>query len=298
MALEGRGRCYSRARGVSEWVLARAFRGGWAPRLVREVGVQRAVRIVRHSVRCPRWPVAARALRIGFVSDLHAGPTTHASQIDEALSHLAREAPDVLLLGGDYVFLSRPPLAVIERAVARVRAPLGAYAVMGNHDLWGDDRAIRATLERAGARVLVNESAALGAPFEHVTIVGLDDPWTGERDAAKAFFDGAQVDLGASRVDRAMSPVRVLLMHAPEGLALVGDRSFDVAVCGHTHGGHVALPGGVPVIVPGPLSRRYAHGRHDVGAGRTLLVSRGVGNTESPVRVNADPDVMVVTLGA
>ena len=293
MALEGRGRCYSRARGVSERVLARAFRGGWAPRLVRAAGVQRAVRIVRHRVRCPRWPVGARALRIGFVSDLHAGPTTHASQIDEALSHLAREAPDVLLLGGDYVFLSQPPLAVIERAVARVRAPLGAYAVMGNHDLWGDDRAIRATLERAGARVLVNESAALGAPFEHVTIVGLDDPWTGDRDAARAFRAASGAHVDASGVD-----VRVLLMHAPEGLTLVGDRSFDVAVCGHTHGGHVALPGGVPVIVPGPLSRRYAHGRHDVGAGRTLLVSRGVGNTESPVRVNADPDVMVVTLGA
>jgi uncharacterized protein len=284
MALEGRGRCYSHARGVSERVLARVFRGGWAPRLVRAAGVQRAVRVVRHRVRCPGWPVGAGELRIGFVSDLHAGPTTHSSQIDEALTHLARERPDVLLLGGDYVFLSEPPLAVIERAVGRVRAPLGAYGVMGNHDLWGDDRAITATLERAGARVLVNESVSLGAPFEHVSIAGLDDPWTGERDAGRAF-------VGAPRV-------RVLLMHAPEGLALVGDRPFDVAVCGHTHGGHVALPGGVPVIVPGPLSRRYAHGRHAIAGGRTLLVSRGVGNTESPVRVNADPDVMLVTLCA
>lgn len=284
MPLEGRGRDYSLARGASERVLARVFRGGWAPRLVDAAGLRPAVRVVRHHVRCAAWPAGLRALRIGFVSDLHAGPTTAPAQIEEAFTRVADEAPDVLLLGGDYVFLSRPPLDLLTRAIRRVAPPLGAFAVMGNHDLWGDDRAVARALEAAGARVMINAGAHLPSPFDAVSLVALDDPWTGERDAGAAFAGAGSI--------------RVLLMHAPEGLLLVGDRPFDLAVCGHTHGGHVALPGGVPIVAPGALSRRYAHGRHDVGRGRTLVVSRGVGNTESPLRAFAPPDVLSITLGA
>jgi predicted MPP superfamily phosphohydrolase len=84
------------------------------------------------------------------------------------------------------------------------------------------------------------------------------------------------------------------LTHAPELLLRVGDDPFDLALCGHTHGGHIALPGQVPLLVPGPLSRKYAHGRHDAGQGRTLIVSRGVGSTEVALRTYADPDILVV----
>jgi hypothetical protein len=89
--------------------------------------------------------------------------------------------------------------------------------------------------------------------------------------------------------------VRLLLVHAPE--ALLFPLQFDLALCGHTHGGHIALPGGVPILVPGPASRRFAHGRYDLEDGRTLIVSRGVGSTEVALRLNADPDILVVDLG-
>ncbi len=88
-----------------------------------------------------------------------------------------------------------------------------------------------------------------------------------------------------------------MLAHAPEVMLKLGDEPFDLALCGHTHGGHIALPGEVPVLVPGPLSRRYAHGRHDVGGGRTLIVSRGIGGTEVALRTFADPDILIVELG-
>lgn len=285
MPLEGRGRNYSRSRGVVESVLARAFRGAWPAALVRRAGLQRPVRIVRHAVRPARWPAGRKPLKIGFASDLHLGPTTHLSLLEEAFAALAAEKPDVLLLGGDFVFLEAPPLAALVDLLRRVNAPLGRFAVMGNHDLWGDDRAIRRVLEGEQVTVLVNETRHLPAPYDDVAICGLDDPWTGERDRSATFADARTND------------VRVLLMHAPEGLTIAGDEPFDVAMCGHTHGGHVALPGGIPIVVPGPLSRRYAHGRHDVGDGRTLLVSRGLGSTESALRLFADPDVMLVRVG-
>ncbi len=81
-------------------------------------------------------------------------------------------------------------------------------------------------------------------------------------------------------------------------LLTIRDERFDLGLCGHTHGGHIALPGGVPIIVPGPMSRRFAPGRFDLANGRTLIVSRGVGATESPIRWNAAPDVLVVDIGS
>ena len=281
MPLEGRGKDYSKARAASEWVLARAWRGGWTARLVRDLGLQPPVRTLAHSIRCEKWPRGVRPLRIAFVSDLHAGPTTHPSLLEAAARALRDAAPDVLLLGGDYVYLHADGIHDLMPLLADIPAPFGRFAVFGNHDLWSDDATLRASIEGAGFTMLVNQNVALPAPFDHVSICGLDDPWVGRPDV-RATFDGAR-------------DVKVLLMHAPEGLMVVGDEPFDVAICGHTHGGHIALPGGVPIVVAGPLSRRYNHGHFDVG-GRPMIVSRGIGATESALRLFADPDIRVLTL--
>lgn len=284
MPLEGRGASYSRARGVVEWALARAYRNGWPAGLVHAAGLQPRIRVVRHHVRSIRWPRGCPPLRVAFASDLHAGPTTHPSLLDAATRALRMASPDVLLLGGDYVFLSSARISEVAERVASVPAPLGRFGVLGNHDLWADDRAITRALERAGVKMMVNEHVHLPPPFDHVSICGLDDPWTGRCDPKAALNDTRDF--------------RIVLVHAPEGLIHLGDEPFDLAVCGHTHGGHIALPGGIPIVAPGPLSRRYAHGRFAIDARRTLLVSRGVGATESPLRWNAEPDVLVIEISA
>lgn len=280
MPLLGRGSRYSQGRGVVEWMLHQAYRGHWPARLTRALGLQRPVRVRRHRVLTRRWPTGVRPLRIAFVSDLHAGPCTHPTLFDEAFALLAAAEPDVILFGGDYVFLYADYISEITQRIARLRPPLGMYGVMGNHDLWADDAAIARALENVGVRTLVNERVPLAA---HVTLAGLDDPWTGTRPSLPVFTDD----------DR----VRVVLVHAPEAMLYLRDAPFELALCGHTHGGHVALPGEVPILVPGPLSREFAHGRYDVGDGRTLIVSRGIGGTEVAVRFNADPDIVLVDLG-
>lgn len=283
MPLRGRGAKYSRARHVVEATLHAAYRGHWPARLVGALGLLPPVRVRHHRITTPRWPAGARPLRIAFASDLHSGPTTHPRLLDEAFAALARTEADLVLLGGDYVFLFADYIHAIADRVRALRPPLGIYGVMGNHDLWADDAAITDALHAAGARVLVNEHVRLPAPFDHVTLAGLDDPWTGDRPALPLFDDDHRV--------------RVVLVHAPEAMFYLHDQPFELALCGHTHGGHVALPGEIPILVPGPLSRRYAHGRYDLDHGGTLIVSRGVGSTEVALRLNADPDIVVVELG-
>ena len=131
--------------------------------------------------------------------------------------------------------------------------------------------------------MLTNRNVRLPEPFEHVSLCGLDDYTDGEPDG-EAAFSGA-------------GPVRIVLMHGPSNLLDIGDREFAVALCGHTHGGQIALPSGRPIKVAlGPLSRRYSAGRFDLDQGRVLLVSRGIGCSTIPIRFNAPPAVLMCTV--
>jgi uncharacterized protein len=126
----------------------------------------------------------------------------------------------------------------------------------------------------------------LPAPFEDVSIIGLDDPIVGEPDANLI----GQAD-----------GVRIMLMHAPDGLLSVGTHHFDLAVCGHTHGGQIVLPGGlIPYLPHGELSREYPVGRFQLGprSDRTLIVSRGVGCSTLPIRLGCSPEVHSLVLTA
>jgi predicted MPP superfamily phosphohydrolase len=86
-------------------------------------------------------------------------------------------------------------------------------------------------------------------------------------------------------------------MHAPSGLLDLGPERFHLALCGHTHGGQIALPGGVPILVPwGALSRQYARGRFELSDGATLIVSVGIGCVVVPFRLFSKPEIVICTL--
>ncbi len=254
----------------------------WPARLVRQLGCRAKLKVREHTV-AVRSIGGPAPLRVAYASDFHAGPMTDGGIIAGACDALRAAAPDVLLLGGDFVEHDAAQIEWVAPLLGAVPAPAGRFAVLGNHDWWTDARRITDALERAGVQVLVNRNVRLAEPYENVWICGLGDPW-GSRPDPAASFEGA-------------SGVRLLLMHSPSGLLDVGPFSFDLALCGHTHGGQIALPGGIPIIVPhGPLSRRYARGRFEVGGGRAMIVSCGVGCSALPLRVFADPEILVCTI--
>jgi predicted MPP superfamily phosphohydrolase len=255
----------------------------WPARLAVRLGVSTEVGVERHELTVPQALGEGRALRIAFATDFHVGPITPRELLSNAVRALANESPDLLLLGGDFVSLRPEGAEFIAERLATVPAPLGRYAVLGNHDHWAGASAVAARLAAAGIEVLVNRSVRLPAPFDRVSVCGLDDHTSGQPDATGAFA-------GAG-------PLRLLLMHAPSGLLDLGEQPFAVAFCGHTHGGQIALPGGLPIVVPhGALSRRYSGGRYDLAEDRTMFVSRGIGCSGLPLRLNARPSVLVCTL--
>jgi predicted MPP superfamily phosphohydrolase len=268
---QGRGNDYSLRRAVLESFLRVAYARPWPAALWSAWPGASRVRVVRHRMRLA-------GLRVAFASDLHLGPTTARATLDCAFALLEAARPDVLLLGGDYVFLDATEAKAreLERRVAAVPAK-AKIAVLGNHDLWARHDRIERALERAGVTVLVNGCVPLEGG---VAIVGLDDPWTGRRDADRAF--GARGD--ARRT--------IALCHSPDALPWIAGRGVDLYLCGHTHGGQIALPSG-PILVPGREGRRYPSGTFRVH-GADVIVSRGVGSTELPIRTFAPPDIVVV----
>jgi uncharacterized protein len=276
----GRGRGFSVARGVRELVARVIYARGWPARALDRWGGAR-VEVIQHRITVGR--PGRPPLRIGFVSDLHVGPLTSTRLLDAAFDRLAEAAPEVLVLGGDYVFLEASPAKadLIARLVARVPAAT-KIAVLGNHDLWTDHALIERALERGGARVLINRALRLPPPHDDVALVGLDDPWTGDPDPDRAFADAGD------------AAVRIAIVHAPEGYPFVRDRGAALMLCGHTHGGQIAGPRG-PVVVHGHLGRRWPAGLYDVD-GLPLFVSRGIGAVEIPLRLYAPPDVAIFTI--
>jgi predicted MPP superfamily phosphohydrolase len=238
------------------------------------------VRRIDYSIASPSLPPEHGPLKVGFLSDLHAGPTTSRTALEQAFAHLRAFRPDLLLLGGDYVLFDARHADSLEPLIRSIEVPLGKYAVLGNHDLWADDRQIARVLERAGATLLVNQTARVpGASF--LSVGGLDDAWAGAPSYPGAFAGAAAVHL--------------LLMHSPDHIPWLEGWFFTLALCGHTHGGQIALPGGAPILVTSRISKRYHFGRFEL-AGGPMLVSRGVGNVELPFRAFAPPDVLCVTL--
>ena len=277
-----------RARRKIEMVLDRVFRPTrWAARAAWTLGLQsgRPIAVARESIAVPR-AADAPTLRIAFAADFHAGATTDERVLRAACDAIDALEPDVLLLGGDFVSVRANDIHVLAPLLATIRAPLGKFGVFGNHDLRANRPVVAEALREAGVRVLVNETLRLPAPHDDVTIIGFDDPIRGAPNG----------ELLAG-----VNGVRVLLMHAPDGLLAAGDEAFDLALCGHTHGGQIVMPGAVvPYLPHGELSRTYPGGRYSVGEGerRTLIVSRGVGCSPVPVRLLCGAEVHLITLSA
>jgi uncharacterized protein len=229
--------------------------------------------------------VASRraTLRMVYVSDLHLGPTTAACTLENAFERIRALRPDVLLLGGDYVFMDATPqvCAELTRLVATVEG-CAKFGVWGNHDLWTEHEAIGAARALGGVSMLVNERVRLEPPNDEVVLFGLDDPWTGCPDGSEVQF--------------APDEVGVVISHSPDGFPFVEHARPALMVCGHTHGGQIALPGGRPIVMSGKLGRRWPHGTHAVESTQ-IVVSRGVGGVELPVRAFAPPDVIAIDVG-
>jgi predicted MPP superfamily phosphohydrolase len=239
---------------------------------------------VRRTLALPGWPRDLDGVRLGVASDFHAGaPHAGERKIAEVVQRLNGEAPDAVLLLGDFIdahplWGGRVTPEQIARELSALRAPHGVFAVLGNHD-WKQtgDRMWRA-LQAAGIEVLENRAMRAGG----FHVAGLADLRSRRPDLPTTL---AAVPLG--------EPV-VLLAHDPDVFPYVPDR-VALTLSGHLHGGQVAIPVIRRPAIPSRYGERYARG-HIVEEDRHLFVSSGVGTSGLPLRLLAPPEVVVLEL--
>lgn len=237
-------------------------------------------RLERITLRCPNLPPALDGLRIGQLSDMHLGMRFAAENTRWAVAQLAREAPDLLALTGDFVSYDHA-IAELPHVLAGLPRPrLGAYAVPGNHDYWEGVPEIRRALAPLGVTFLINQHRLVELGGAQLVVAGVDDQWDGEPDMA-ATLAGAPA--GA---------FRLLLAHCPDAADEAAQHGVDVQLSGHTHGGHIRLPGLGAFCLP-RYGWRYPVGHEQVGRTQ-LYVSRGIGGL--PLRLGCAPEVTVLTL--
>ena len=246
------------------------------------------VRRVDRRLPAPDAAAALDGLTVVQLSDFHAGfwPSLNLRAMGKAVDLALAAAPDLVLITGD--FAGGPHGGEeLRRQLRRLTAPLGVFAVLGNHD-HGDSKApfVKPTdsraIEACGVRLLTNETASVDCRGATIQIGGVDDT------------DGDHDDLPAvlAMLDRRPGVLRLLLTHHAEVVKQTAPGDFHLTLAGDTHGGQICLPLPGRRVLLSDLRAEFAEGAYDVG-GRALYVTRGVGTSMLPFRASCRPEVVV-----
>ena len=238
-------------------------------------------------------PEAFDAYRIVQISDLHDAQIGENNE--KLIAMTAETEPDCIVLTGDFVDSSRfhPELSLsVAESLVKI-APV--YYVSGNHEAILPDedyQALTDGLRGLGVCVLEDESAELTRDGQSIRLIGLTDigfhPGTLEEKK-----DALRTALSALLPEDEFS---VTLAHRPELMDVYTECGAPLVLSGHAHGGQIRLPGIGGLIAPGQgLFPKYTEGKYEEN-GTTLVVSRGIGNSVLPLRVNDRPQIVVVQL--
>ena len=256
-------------------------------------------------------PPAFQGYTIGFLTDLHLGVWVPEEWILRGIDELSKRKVDLLILGGDYILVNEVSLwqelgivrsekfstmskreaipaiySTITELFSGRRFPDGIYGVVGNHDHWNAFPVFQQIMrQQRDLSILINEEVQITRGEQRLYVFGVDDYLTG---------------LPSAPPSQPMVPgvsARIIVSHNPDYIAALlhqPQHSFALAMCGHTHGGQIVLPGLGPIAAQ-VVDRRFVSGMHSIENG-SVYTSRGLGVVGLPFRVNCPAEVTVFTL--
>lgn len=242
----------------------------------------------RVTVSLPDWPTNLNGLKIALFSDIHAGsPHIDDEKLRKIVSLVNQSQPDLIVIPGDFViqgvkgghFVTPEQIA---GGLKGLNAPLGVYAVLGNHDWLYDGDRITNALRVAGIQILENDVAHVEREGQAFWLVGLADLWTRPQNIS-----------GTLQKVTDSQPI-IAFTHNPDIFPQTPAR-VSLTLAGHTHGGQVNLPFIGRRVVPSKFKQRYAAGLIQE-EGRQLFVTTGIGTSIIPVRFRVPPEIVILTI--
>lgn len=220
-------------------------------------------------------------IKIAFAADFHVAKTHH-KRLYKIINAINAEKPDLVILGGDYIYghkkSSSLPIEQIATAFTHLKSPQGTYAVLGNHDHYYGKKEIVSALKNAGITVLDNQNHHLNIKNKELTLAGVADYSEDKPDLIKAFKN-------------ATAPT-IFISHSPDIFPLSPKTALTLAA--HTHGGQIRLPVFGALLVPSEYKKRYDTGfiRENT---KDMIVTQGLGTSLLPIRLNCPPEVVIIS---
>jgi predicted MPP superfamily phosphohydrolase len=247
-------------------------------------------RLIVHpqTIQIDNWPPELSGLRIAVVSDLHTGaPFINDQKLKDIVDRTNALNPDLIVLLGDYMSPNswhshRVEPEVTAAGLKGLKAPLGVYSVLGNHDWWYNGERVRRAFEQNGIRVLEDEVTEIKWHEKSFWLVGLADLWTRPQHIEETI---AKVPAGSTII---------ALTHNPDIFPSL-PQSVPLLIAGHTHGGQVNLPFIGTPIVPSRFGSKYTAG-HVFENGHHMFVTTGIGTSILPVRFRVTPEIVILTI--
>ena len=248
--------------------------------------------ITAHEISSEKIPQNFDGYEIMQISDLH---NVKSSKLTgDLISRIKENSPDIAVITGDTIDSRHTDTEAALDVVRRISEVCPVYYVAGNHEARIDEyETFAEDLADMGVHILSNGAEQIKIGDESINIVGIDDPdfahEFGVEDSviAASFLEGIEYDKGN---------YTVLLSHRPELIDAYSQAGVDLVFSGHAHGGQIRLPFVGGLIAPDQgLLPEYTSGAYEKGD-TVMVVSRGIGNSIFPLRINNRPELVSVTL--
>ncbi|MDO5015332.1 MAG: metallophosphoesterase [Clostridia bacterium] len=237
-------------------------------------------------------PKAFDNFSIAHISDLH--NAEHGKNNKKLIDILQTENPNIIVITGDLIDSNHTNIEIALSFVRQAVKIAPCYFVTGNHEAWVGSQyeKLRTELENEGVTILRDEAIELDYRDEHIQLIGLNDPDFSDRDSL----------LSESILETKLSQINIsngftmLLLHRPEHFNVYQKNNIDLVLSGHAHGGQFRLPFLGGIIAPNQgFFPKYDAGIYTENE-TTMIVSRGIGNSIIPIRINNRPEIVIVKL--
>lgn len=244
------------------------------------------LRVIEHHISVEGENVPLEDIKIVQFTDTHVGAFFEKEDMQKVIHKINELEPDIVVFTGDLVdhWGKYDEENELSELLKSIKAPLGKFAIYGNHDYGGGGYKIyKQFMENSGFNVLVDEvyTIELGKG-KQLSIAGLDDALLGD----------PQIDKLMKQIDK--NDYNILLAHEPDIADEIPQNVIDIQLSGHSHGGQVELPGLTEKIVP-TYAKNYIEGMYQISPRTKLYVNTGIGSTQVPFRLGNIPEITLLT---
>ena len=249
----------------------------------------------RYFIDSDRLPTSLNGLKIVQVSDLH--NTTFIKLQNDLIKTIRKEQPDIIVITGDLIDAHRTDMTIAFEFIKGIKDVAPIYYVMGNHErgIFKEYTKLEQGLEELGVNVLGNKTVSFEKNGEIIDIVGIEDV---SIEVGTAKWSKSIIEKYLDESKYTGENYTILLFHRPEIIDLVNTDNIDLIFTGHYHGGQIRIPFVGGLVSPNrTFFPKYTVGLKSVNK-TTEVLSRGIGNSVFPFRINNRPEIVVVDINS